>query len=195
MPALGLDVNSGAKVTLKDKEYIDEVFNQAFSYVDDGTYEDELMMKLQTDVLKFSGHEYPNKNVYIDETLMALREIEEYIKNNHGSFLNWALLPQYDMELDTTNIVLVFLGYDLNLEKYREARKKMMPSIIESMTKYYDMSQMSKHYYAEKRDELVEKSALLANLIMKRRYVDALELKSQMVKERLNYIGYKDEEE
>ena len=69
---------------------------------------------------------------------------------------------------------------------YREDKEKMRPSLIESMTKYYDMSQMSKHYYAEKRDELVEKGALLANLIMKRRYVDALELKSQMVKEKLN---------
>ena len=70
-----------------------------------------------------------------------------------------------------------------------------MPSIIESMTKYYDMSQMSKYYYEEKRDELVEKSAMLAALLSRRRFIDALELKSRMVKERLDYIGYDMEEE
>lgn len=85
-----LDVNSGAKLTLRDKENIDAIFNQAMSYVDDGTYEEELANVKQVDVLRFVAHAYPNKDVYIDETLMALREIEEYIKNNHGSFLNWA---------------------------------------------------------------------------------------------------------
>ena len=192
---LELDVNSGAKLTLKDKENIDAIFNQAMLHVDDGTYEEELANVKQVDVLRFVAHQYPNKDVYIDETLMALREIEEYIKNNHGSFLNWALLPQYDMEMDTTNIVLVFIGYELQLEKYREARQAMMPSIIESMTKYYDMSQMSRYYYEEKRDVLVEKSAMLAALLSRRRFIDALELKSRMVKERLDYIGYDMEEE
>ena len=192
---LELDVNSGAKVTSRDKAHIDAIFNRAMEYVDEGIYESELANVKQSEVLRFAAHSYPNKDVYIDETLMALREIEEYIKDNHGSFLNWALLPQYDMEMDTTNIVLVFIGYDLKLEKYRQAREAMMDTIKESMTKYYDMSQMSKYYYEEKRDELVEKSALLATLLQKRRYLDALELKAQMVQERLDYIGYEMEEE
>ena len=184
----------GAELNKDAKKYIDLVFESAFNAVDNDEY-DNLSMVKQNDLFKFVGSHYKSADEYFEEVQRIMLEIEEYIVENHGSFLNWVLLPQYDVEQDLSVIIIVFTGYDLNLEHYRSRRRDMLPSFKKQITKFYDYSQMANFYYQENRDEVVEDIAKMTALLQSGRIMDAMEVKDELTKKKLDYIGYNEEEE
>ena len=105
------------------------------------------------------------------------------------------MLPQYDVEQDLSVIIIVFTGYDLNLEHYRSRRRDMLPRFKKQVTKFYDYSQMANFYYQENRDEVVEDIAKMTALLQSGRIMDAMEVKDELTKKKLDYIGYNEEEE